>query len=186
MYDMGPLTIGEVARRAEVNVETIRFYEREGLIDQPARPARGFRHYRADAVERVRFIRKAKALGFTLEEIQQLLSLRATSGAKCEAVRQRALTKVEQIEQKLRDLRRLKAAVVRLAESCHGECEVDECSILASLSAHSASAHRRKEGAEPLTLHTALARTNAGSRHLYVVTSGLTRRHGSQHEPLED
>lgn len=146
MHDIEALTIGEVARLAEVNVETIRFYEREGLLARPARPARGFRHYPADFVERVRFIRKAKALGFTLEEIQQLLSLRATTGAKCEAVRTRALSKVAQVEQKLRDLRRLRTALVRLADSCHGECEVDECGILASLSGHDASAHGRTRG----------------------------------------
>lgn len=143
MHDSEALTIGEVARRAEVNVETIRFYEREGLLTRPARPARGFRHYAADAVERVRFIRKAKALGFTLDEVQQLLSLRATTGAKCEAVRARALSKAAQVEQKLRDLRRLRTALVRLADSCHRECEVDECGILASLSGHRASAHGR-------------------------------------------
>lgn len=149
MQDAEALTIGEVARRAEVNVETIRFYEREGLLSQPARPARGFRHYPNDTIERVRFIRKAKALGFSLEEIQQLLSLRATTGAKCEAVRTRALSKVAQVEQKLRDLRRLRTALVRLADSCHGECEVDECGILESLSGHAASAHGRKGGGAP-------------------------------------
>jgi Hg(II)-responsive transcriptional regulator len=149
MRDVEGMTIGQVARRAEVNVETVRFYEREGLLTRPARPRRGFRHYSADVVERVRFIRRAKAVGFTLEEVQQLLSLRATSGAKCEAVRERALSKVAQVEQKLRDLRRLRAALVRLADSCHGECEVDECGILASLSGHQASAHRREGGRGP-------------------------------------
>lgn len=143
------LTIGEVARLAEVNVETIRFYEREGLLVRPARPARGFRQYPRETVERVLFIRKAKALGFTLEEIEQLLSLRAARGAKCEAVRTRALTKVAQIEEKLRDLRRLRSALVRLVDSCHGECEVDECGILASLSGHAASSHARKGGDAP-------------------------------------
>ncbi|HEU4536017.1 MAG TPA: MerR family transcriptional regulator [Polyangiaceae bacterium] len=149
MHDARALTIGEVARRAEVNVETIRFYEREGLLAQPARPARGFRHYPTAAVERVRFIRRAKALGFTLGEVQQLLSLRATTGAKCEAVRSRALSKVAQVEQKMRDLRRLRTALVRLAESCHGECEVDECGILDSLSGHAPTAHGRKGGLAP-------------------------------------
>lgn len=149
MRDAEGMTIGQVARRAEVNVETVRFYEREGLLARPARPRRGFRHYPADAVERVRFIRKAKAVGFTLEEVQQLLSLRAASGAKCGAVRTRALAKVAQVEQKLRDLRRLRTALVRLADACHGECAVDECGILASLSGHPASAHRRAGGGAP-------------------------------------
>lgn len=149
MRDVQGITIGEVARRSEVNVETIRFYEREGLLARPSRPVRGFRHYPADIVERVRFIRKAKALGFSLDEIRQLLSLRATSGAKCESVRARALAKAAQVAQKMRDLRRLQAALVRLADSCHDECEVGECGILASLSGHAASAHRREGGEVP-------------------------------------
>jgi MerR family copper efflux transcriptional regulator len=136
MRETGTYTIGQLAARADVGVETVRFYEREGLLAQPSRPPGGFRRYPQDALERVRFIRKAKDLGFTLEEIRDLFSLRAARGTQCEGVKARALAKVEEVEEKLRALRRLRGALVRLVDSCHGECDVDECGILASLSGH--------------------------------------------------
>src|SRR5262245_35107394 len=114
---MKPLTIGQVAREAGVGVETVRFYEREGLLDEPARRASGYRQYTRDAVARLRFIRRAKELGFTLKEIGELLALRDDPGAD---VRARAAAHLTDIEARIRDLTRMRGALVQLIDTCHG------------------------------------------------------------------
>ena len=111
------LTIGKVAERAGVGVETVRFYEREGLIEEPRRKASGYRQFEEDVIDRLVFIGRAKELGFTLKEIKELLFLRATRGAKCTDVRGRAKTKIQDIEDKIRALRRMKRALARLVSS---------------------------------------------------------------------
>ena len=126
-------TIGKVAERAGVGVETVRFYEREGLIDEPPRGPSGYRHYPTSVVPRLLFIKRAKELGFTLNEIKELLSLRLDPGTTCADVKQRAETKLVDIEEKMRSLRRMKEALVKLTESCSGRGPVDGCPILEAL-----------------------------------------------------
>ncbi len=130
---MKPLTIGEVARRVGIGVETVRFYEREGLLAEPARRASGYRQYGEDAVPRLRFIRRAKALGFTLKEIAELLALRDDPDATRADVRRQAQTKVADIEAKVRDLQRMKEALLSLAATCHGDGPAGGCPILEAL-----------------------------------------------------
>ncbi len=130
---MKPLTIGTVARQAGVGVETIRFYERKGLIAEPPRSESGYRQYSGQAVSRVRFIRRAKELGFTLKEIKELLSLRASPKSRCGDVRMRAEAKIGDIEQKVRALQRMKKALVKLTAACTGRGPVAECPILEAL-----------------------------------------------------
>lgn len=130
---MKPLTIGQVARRAGVGVETIRFYEREGLVDDPPRLASGYRQYPPETVARIRFVRRAKELGFTLKEIKELLSLRASPRSRCADVRQRAEAKIEDMQQKIRDLQKMKKALKQLAAACDGRGPVTECPILEAL-----------------------------------------------------
>ena len=127
------MTIGKVARFAGVGVETIRFYEREGLIERPARPVSGFRHYPEGAISRIRFVRKAKELGFTLKEIRGLLELRIDPEQSCGDVRAQAETKIADIESKIRTLRRMKKALVKLTAACDGQAQVGECPILVAL-----------------------------------------------------
>ena len=127
------MTIGKVARFAGVGVETIRFYEREGLIERPARPSSGFRHYPEGAISRIRFVRKAKELGFTLKEIRGLLELRIDPEQSCGDVRAQAETKIADIESKIRTLRRMKKALVNLTAACDGQAQVGACPILAAL-----------------------------------------------------
>lgn len=115
-------------------METIRFYEREGLLPKPARSASGYRMYPDDAVERVRFIRRAKDLGFTLEEIGELLALKVSHGKSCLSVRERALAKVTDIDRKMSDLRRMRKALSTLVERCSGDEGIDDCTILDALS----------------------------------------------------
>jgi MerR family mercuric resistance operon transcriptional regulator len=127
------LTIGELAKRAGVGVETIRFYEREGLIAEPKRRASGYRQYPADAVRRVRFIRNAKELGFTLREIQEILELRVNPSSTCGDVRTQARTKIADISQRIFELEKMKAALERVVARCRGKGPTSECPILDEL-----------------------------------------------------
>lgn len=130
---MSGLTTGAVAKHAGVNLQTIRFYEREGLLPEPPRSESGYRRFPPETIRRVQFIKRAQDLGFSLEEIKQLLALRVLPGATCGDVRQRAEAKVRDIDEKIRSLRTIRRALERLAESCSGVGPVGECPILDSL-----------------------------------------------------
>ena len=131
---MESLTIGKVARLTGVGVETIRFYERQGLIDEPPRRASGYRQYPMNTADRVRFIKQAKVLGFSLKEIKELLTLRAAPRAKCCDIRQRAEQKIQDIKERIDALRRMREALGKLMAECEGSRPVTECPILESLS----------------------------------------------------
>src|SRR5947208_10875572 len=105
---MNTLTIGQVAKYAGVGVETLRFYEREGLIEEPPRRESGYRQYSADVVKRILFIKRAKELGFSLGEIQELLSLRVDPETTCTDVKRQAEARIADIEHKIADLVRMK------------------------------------------------------------------------------
>lgn len=127
------MTIGQVAREAGVGVETIRFYERVGLLEEPPRRQSGYRQYSPDAVKRIRFIKRAKELGFSLKEIKELLYLRVDTSTSCGAVKRRAEAKISDIERKVQDLQRMKRALVKLAAACSGRGPISECPILDAL-----------------------------------------------------
>ena len=131
---MKPLTIGALARRAGVGVETIRFYERKGLVRRPPRPDRSFRVYPEETVARIRFIRQAQALGFTLREIAGMLALRVTPGTDSAAVRSRAVVKLANVEARLAELKRIRGALAKLIAGCSGRGAVTTCTILGALS----------------------------------------------------
>lgn len=130
---MSGLTIGKLAQAADVGIETIRFYEREGLIQPAARSRSGYRQYSEDAVARLKFIKRAKWLGFTLKEIQTLLELRHNPRARRSALKARTLTKIADIESRIEELQRMKAALLPLVESCDGEGTLEGCPILTAL-----------------------------------------------------
>ena len=130
---MEPLTIGKVAHLGGVGIETVRFYEREGLIEEPPRTESGYRQYPQETVSRIRFIRRAKELGFSLREIKELLALRIDPQTSCEDVRQRAEAKITDIEEKVRTLRRMKKALAKLTAACSGRAPTTECPILEAL-----------------------------------------------------
>jgi MerR family transcriptional regulator, copper efflux regulator len=130
---MKTLTIGQVAEQAAVGVETVRFYEREGLIPSPPRTPAGYRQYSADTVERLRFIQRAKELGFSLRETQELLALRLGAGTSAAHVRARAAEKVEDIGRKIRDLEAMRASLAALMDRCAGDGGLDTCPILVAL-----------------------------------------------------
>ena len=131
---MPGLTIGKVAKQAGVKIDTLRFYERQGVIPEPSRTDSNYRVYAEDTVRRVRFVKRAQDLGFSLREIKSLLELRATPGAQCEDVRRHALNKAKEIEDKIRSLRAMKIALAKLADECATtQGSVDDCPILDSL-----------------------------------------------------
>ena len=130
---MKPLSIGQVARQAGVGVETVRFYERQGLLEEPQRKESGYRQYGEDVVKQLRFIRRAKELGFSLKEVAGLLALRHDPSATRSDVRGRALAKVADIEAKIRDLQRVKEALLKVTATCRGNGPAADCPILESL-----------------------------------------------------
>ena len=130
---MSRLTTSEVAKQGGVNLETVRYYERRGLLPKPPRTATGYRAFEPDAVRRLRFIRHAQALGFSLHEIKDLLALRVKAGVSSADVRWRAEAKLVDIDEKLKTLRAMKKVLTRFTESCSGAGPISRCPILAAL-----------------------------------------------------
>src|SRR4249920_2984955 len=127
------LTIGLLARTAEVNVETIRYYQRRGLLEEPPKPPRGRRRYSGVAVGRVRFIKRAQLLGFTLEEVKSLLQLE--DGQSCRETRLLAEQKLAVIERRLTDLTRVRRVLKGLIAECTEGKRPRSCPIIVTLSA---------------------------------------------------
>lgn len=127
------LKTGQVAAKAGVNIQTLRYYERRGLLEEPERRASGYREYPPDAVQLIRFIKRAQELGFTLTEIEDLLRLRTDQKAACSEVRSAAEAKIEDIDQKVRHLRAMKRALGVLVASCSTERSPRHCPILEAL-----------------------------------------------------
>ncbi len=130
---MNSLKTGEVAKQTGVNVETLRFYEREGLLVEPPRRASGYREYPPDTVQRIRFIQRAKELGFTLREIKGLLELRVDPETTCTEVKEQAAEKIADVKQKISDLKKIERALNKLMNTCRGSGPIDDCPILKHL-----------------------------------------------------
>jgi MerR family copper efflux transcriptional regulator len=127
---MDSLSIGQVAKAADVGVETVRFYQREGLIEEPAREGTRRRRYSQETVARIRFIRGAQNVGFSLKEIEDLMALRLAPGTSKAEIKARAQAKVDEIEEKMRDLQRMRDTLMKLIGSCEGTGTVEDCPIL--------------------------------------------------------
>jgi len=127
------LTIGKLASQGDVNVQTVRYYERRGLLPTPPRGRSGYRLYDDIAVRRLRFIKQAQLLGFSLSEIRELLSLRMRPGTSCADIRQRARQKIVVVNKKIEDLQRINSALTKLAAACRGNGPTTECPILDAL-----------------------------------------------------
>ncbi len=124
------LTIGQLAKAAGVNVQTVRFYEREGILKPQTRLQSGYRVYNEDSLKRLYFIRQAKDLGFSLEEIRSLLSLRVRSANQCDQVRSRAEKKLNDVQQKIRHLKNLERTLKGLISDCQSRVVSDCCPII--------------------------------------------------------
>ncbi|MBS0152723.1 MAG: heavy metal-responsive transcriptional regulator [Nitrospira sp.] len=127
------LKIGQLAKQVGVNIETIRYYERLNLLAPMSRLPSGYRLYNRDSQRRLRFIKNAQALGFTLHEIEELLDLRASSKARCGDIQRKAETKLKHVEAKVSDLQALARALRGLIRTCRAGRPSDHCPILASL-----------------------------------------------------
>jgi MerR family copper efflux transcriptional regulator len=127
------LTIGAVAKRVGVAIDTIRYYEREGLLPEPLRRASGYRSYDESAIAQLNFIRRAKLLGFTLEEIRDLLALSADRQRGVEAVKQRAQQRLAEIDMRIAELQRVRNGLEQLVDACPGHGAPEECPILRAL-----------------------------------------------------
>jgi MerR family transcriptional regulator, copper efflux regulator len=132
-YDFEMLSIGQVAKKTDISIETLRFYERSGLIPEPPRKESGYRQYPEEIVPVLRFIKNAKDLGFTLAEIKELLSLRcAPDGTKAD-VRKKTMEKIAELDRKILLLNRMKKSLEGLAEACDGSGPASECPILEAM-----------------------------------------------------
>ena len=127
------MKIGEVAKAADMGIDAIRFYEREGLLPKPARRPSGYRIYSPDVVLSLRFIRRAKELGFSLKEISELLSLETDPGARAADVMKVAEAKLGDIEERIRALQRMRRALRKVTDGCPGSGPTSGCSILRTL-----------------------------------------------------
>ncbi len=127
---MKKLTIGQLAKCAGVNLQTIRYYERRGLIPEPPRNESGYRQYSQKEVSRTLFIKGAQGLGFSLKEIEELLSLKMEPGTTCGDVKSRVEAKISDIEEKILALQQIKDALLSLTERCMGQGPVSQCPIL--------------------------------------------------------
>lgn len=130
---MGILSIGQVARRSGVGIETVRFYEREGLLEEPPRRASGYRQYSEQVVKRIHSIKRAQKLGFSLKEITELLMLRVDGQTSCKEVKQHTEAKIAEVEQKLIELQRMRQALLQVAALCTGEGPASACPMLDAL-----------------------------------------------------
>ena len=127
------MQIGQLAKRADVAIDTVRYYERNGILPKPQRQASGYRRYGDDDVARLRFVRRAKALGFTLIEIRDLLSLSGRRADDMAGLKAAATEKLADIEHKLEELTRIRDGLQALVASCPGRGALDHCPILAAL-----------------------------------------------------
>lgn len=127
------LNIGQVAKQTGVTVETLRFYEKQGLVETPQRSDAGYRLYPPETVKRIRFIQHAKDVGFTLKDIGELLALRREPGTSCTDIKLRTTQKIEEVDKKIEDLQRIRDALARMILKCSGRGALSECPILAEL-----------------------------------------------------
>lgn len=128
---MENITIGKLAEQVGVNVETIRFYHREGILKEPAKRANGYRYYNEDHALRLNFIKKAKDLGFTLKEIKELFEMNQKSRATCSNVKTKAENKIIEIDQKIEDLKQIKKSLQELIVACDvGSAEMKQVRVM--------------------------------------------------------
>ena len=132
--NMNKLTIGSLAKAAEVNIETIRYYQRIGLINEPVKPAQGYRIYSDEILSRIKFIKCAQQLGFSLQEIEELLKFGEGKG-RCNDVRLRAEKKRTQIDKQIKDLKKLRTTLNGLINSCEKTGKSSQCAIVDTLTA---------------------------------------------------
>lgn len=127
---MKSMKIGEIAKRSGIGIETIRYYEREGLLQEPERRPSGYRQYDESIIERLEYIMRAKELGFTLAEVRELLELSFSTHSHCDHIRQRADAKITDIEAKIRRLQQMKRSLGKIVQRCQAENSPETCPLV--------------------------------------------------------
>ncbi len=140
------MNIGQLARQAGVPIDTVRYYERQHLIPEPPRSASGYRQYGQDDVTRLNFIRRAKTLGFTLEEIGELMALSGNYSSDMNEMKQKASRKLEIVEERLAELARMRDALLGLVDACPGHGPLATCPIMAALTTDPVPGHAAAAG----------------------------------------
>lgn len=130
---MDTLSIGELAKQAKVNIETIRYYERRGLLEEPPRNKSGHRQYTTEVVRRTQFIKRCQTIGFSLNEILSILELKITPGSTCSDMQSRVSEKIKTVEEKIVELNQIKKALGRMLKKCSGKGPIGHCPILEEL-----------------------------------------------------
>ena len=130
---MNALTVGQLTQKAHIHIETVRYYEKLGLMPVPRKNTSGYRQYSEHDVTRLAFIKHAQELGFSLKEIRELLSLRVSSKMSCSDVKKKAEAKIQDIAKKIKTLQRMQQALEKLTRECDGRGPVGECPILEAL-----------------------------------------------------
>jgi Zn(II)-responsive transcriptional regulator len=130
---MSVYSIGQVAKQSGVSVETVRYYEKEGLLEVPERKESGYRQFKGDAIARLSFIQQAKKLGFSLKEIGELLSIKSDANTVCNDVKQLSQEKLVNIENKIKMLQRMRKSLKKLIDVCPGQAPINDCPILDAL-----------------------------------------------------
>ena len=130
------LTIGQLAKQANVTIETIRYYQRKDLLDEPIKPATGYRQYSPEAIFRIQFIKRAQLCGFSLKEISELLSL---DNGQCSDVQKIAKKKRQQIDVQIKDLTALRDVLDSLVQGCEKNSSTKHCSLIDTLSKKTSS-----------------------------------------------
>ena len=130
---MDAMTRSELARKCEVNIETLRYYEKRKLLSPPPRSESGYRLYSEEDAVKIRFIKNAQKLGFTLKEIGDLLKLRVRQGAPCESVLIKAQTRLEEVEKKIKSLQAMRKVLKELINQCNKDAPTSDCPILACI-----------------------------------------------------
>jgi len=148
-FAVNVLTVGELAKQGGVNVQTIRYYEREGLLPRPPRTASGYRIFPPHSVACVRFIKRAQELGFSLADAKELLDLREHPGASCPQVLDSAQRKLAEIGQKIRSLRAIQLELSRLAKACAGRAQPHCCPLLQALENNREPSHDKSANKQP-------------------------------------
>lgn len=132
-FGMTGMTSGQLAACARVNTQTLRYYERRGLLPSPARTRTGYRQYPPEAADRLRFIKRAQDLGFSLSEIRELLTLRVRHVSACDSVKAKTVAKLDVVDQKLRELERMRRSLEQLVAACDAQRPTDDCPVLQML-----------------------------------------------------
>ena len=130
---MSVYSIGQVAKQSGVSVETVRYYEKEGLLEVPERKESGYRQFKGDTIARLSFIQQAKKLGFSLKEIGELLSITSDANTVCNDVKQLSQDKLVDIENKIKMLQQMRKSLKNLIEVCPGQAPINDCPILDAL-----------------------------------------------------